>query len=238
VASRLIELANLRPGMMVADFGCGTGAVAIPAARIVNPGRVTGIDSSAAMIVQARQKAMEAGVKNVMLLCEDAMAPVLERGTQDAVLASMLVTYLPQPAMALHAWRDLLRREGVLAFSWVLDEDPEWQPAYDAVDQFLRPEDRWSAARHHWSIPEAETALPPDMTTTATTVEPLTTWYRNLEHWWESAWIQAPSIAWSKIPEMFRDAARDAAFVRLRGLQNRDGSLERTRPICYTAARQ
>jgi SAM-dependent methyltransferase len=222
--------------MATADMGCGTGAVTIPAARIVYPARVTGIDSSAAMVVRARREADHAGAGNVMFWSEDASSPTLEPGTLDAVLSSMVVSYLPSPATALQAWRGLLKPGGVLAFSWVKATDKEWEAAYDAVDAFLAPEDRWSAQRRRLTLTQAEGFVPPGMRVTTTT-EPVTTRYSSLGHWWESQWTAAPALAWEHIPPEFRDSARQAAFARLAGLENRDGSLERTRAVAYTIAR-
>jgi len=61
--------------------------------------------------------------------------------------------------------------------------------------------------------------------------------YRDLEHWWLSSWTQAPAITWSQIPPEDHDTAKQAAFAALRGLANRDGSLDRVRTVCYTIAR-
>ena len=48
-----------------------------------------------------------------------------------------MVYLLPDPAVVLDRWRVLLRPGGILAFSWVLAEDPAWQPVFAAVDAFL-----------------------------------------------------------------------------------------------------
>jgi O-methyltransferase/aklanonic acid methyltransferase len=237
VASRLVELAGLRPGMHVLDAGCGAGAATIPAALTVAPGgRVTGIDSAAAMIVRARREADHAGLTNTEFWCEDAASPSLRPCSLEAVISSMVVAYLPSPATALHAWRELLRPAGVLAWSWVQGQEKEWQAAYDAVDAFLAPEDQWSAQRRRWTVAEAESLLPPGMKVTTVT-EPVTTRYESADHWWESQWTQAPAVAWGHIPSEFRGSARKAASDKLAGLASRDGSLERTRAVCYTIAR-
>jgi SAM-dependent methyltransferase len=235
IADRLIELAGLKRGMVTADMGCGAGAVTLPAARVVHPARVIAVDSSAAMIARAEHRAREAGIENVVFRCVDATRPGLEQGAFDAVISSLVVTFFPSPAMALHAWRDLLRPGGVIAFSWMLSEDRAWQPAYDAVDAFLAREERWSATRPHWAVADAEAALPPDMSV-ATRVEDHVTRYASVSQWWELSLTQAPAIAWSHIPAESRDNAREAAFARLRRLQKTDGSLERVRTICYTVA--
>jgi demethylmenaquinone methyltransferase/2-methoxy-6-polyprenyl-1,4-benzoquinol methylase len=54
---KALERAGLRPGMHVADVGCGTGVVASLARRVVGPrGTVTGIDPSRAMRHEAAKR--------------------------------------------------------------------------------------------------------------------------------------------------------------------------------------
>lgn len=237
VAERLVQLAGLVPGASVLDAGCGTGAATLPAARAVLPGgSVTGIDSAAAMVVRARQEAAKAGITNAVFACEDASDLPYPASSFNAVIASLVVSYLPRPARALHGWRYLLRPGGTLAFSWVQAEDPVWNAVFDAVDSFLSPDQHWARYPRRWAAGEAEQALPPDMKV-STATEPVTTRYASMDHWWASAWTQAPALAWSGIPRSARGDARQAAFAELAGFQAGDGSLERTRAVCYTVAR-
>lgn len=235
VAERLVGLAGLRPGTDVLDVGCGAGAATIPAARVVRPGQVTGIDSAVAMITRARQRAEQADARNVTFLRGDAMSPAFGPATFDAVISSMVVQHLRTPQTALRAWLELLRPAGVLAFSWAGAEDPAWVPAFDAVDAFLPPGDRW-AARRQLTHDEVRAMLPHGWDVAAIT-EPVVSRYATMDQWWESSWTQAPAIAWSKLPPPSRHDARQAAFAVLAGLRARDGSLERTRCVCYATVR-
>lgn len=238
VAERLVELADLQPGMAVLDAGCGTGAASIPAARAVAPGgQVTGIDTAAAMITRARRQAAHAGITNAIFCCEDAARLPYEPASFDAVIASLVVYLLPRPAAALTGWHRLLRRLGVLAFSWVAAEDPAWEDAFTAVDTFLPEPQRWSAYRRQWTVPEAEDLLPQEMTGIITVTEPVISRYTSMDHWWQSAWTQAPALAWQHITPSQRGDACQAAFTKLQKLPAADGSLQRVRTVCYTMAK-
>src|SRR5712691_2834084 len=60
----IIRLASLETGDDILDIGCGTGTLAIAAARHVGTtGAVTGIDASPAMIARANRKAGKAGAR-------------------------------------------------------------------------------------------------------------------------------------------------------------------------------
>ena len=95
---RALRLAALQTGESVLDVGCGTGTLAIAAARYVGPtGGVFGIDASADMIARAKRKAARAGVNVVF---ENAVAEALPfRDAQfDVVLATVMLHHLPRPA--------------------------------------------------------------------------------------------------------------------------------------------
>jgi SAM-dependent methyltransferase len=197
---------------------------------------VTGIDSAAAMIVRARREAAQAGVRNVIFACEDASVLPYPASSYDAVISSLVVTYLPRPAQALLGWHYLLRPGGTLAFSWVQAEDPAWTAVFEAVDRFIPPDLRWLARVKRWSVADAENMLPAGLDV-STITEPVTTCYTSMGHWWASSWTQAPALAWSHIPQFARDQARQAAFEVLAGFTTREGGLERTRAVSYTVAR-
>jgi ubiquinone/menaquinone biosynthesis C-methylase UbiE len=62
VRRRIIDAAEISPGQRVLDVGCGTGTLAIEAAKAVGPeGRVDGIDPSPEMIARATSKAKTSG---------------------------------------------------------------------------------------------------------------------------------------------------------------------------------
>ena len=241
VGNRLVEFAGLAPHLRVLDVGCGAGAATIPAARAVSPGgHVTAIDIAEPMLDRTEHAAQAAGLGNVAVQHADAAAPPFPARSFDAVLASLVVYLLADPAAALERWRELVRPGGILAFSWVLGEDPLWEAVYAAVDSYL-PAGRqgWNEFWHRppCNSVEGVEAMLGGYACVVTTPEPVTTRYTSPAHWWQSSWTQAPALIWQHIPAGRRDAARDAAFACLRPLAAADGTLERTRTVCYTTAR-
>ncbi|MFQ3669380.1 MAG: class I SAM-dependent methyltransferase [Fimbriimonadaceae bacterium] len=80
--SFLIEKLQLEPGQHLVDIGCGTGRHAVEFAR--RGFRVTGVDLSAGMLDQARQKAEAAGV-DVEFVHADAREFVREAAFDAAI---------------------------------------------------------------------------------------------------------------------------------------------------------
>lgn len=76
VSERMLDLANLCPGMRVLDLASGCGEPAVRAARRVGPtGSVLGIDLSEAVLAVAREKAEREAISNLELRVGDAESP-------------------------------------------------------------------------------------------------------------------------------------------------------------------
>lgn len=93
---RILELARVETGETVLDVGCGTGTLAIAAARRVGPvGAVYGIDASPEMLARARRKAAKAGVEAVFRNAPAQALPFPD-AKFDAVLSTVMLHHLPR----------------------------------------------------------------------------------------------------------------------------------------------
>lgn len=93
---RCIDLARVASGAAVLDVGCGTGSLAIAAARHVGPtGRVFGIDASPPMIARARRKATKDGVHVDFNVGVAEHLPFPD-GRFDVVLSTLMLHHLPR----------------------------------------------------------------------------------------------------------------------------------------------
>jgi ubiquinone/menaquinone biosynthesis C-methylase UbiE len=244
VAARLVELAALPPGARVLDAGCGTGAVLLPAAAAVGPaGQVTGIDLAEGMLSRAAAEASRRGLSWVSVQQADAGAPPFPAGSFDAVLASNLLGFLPEPPQAARHYLDLLEDGGIFAFTWNVAEDPRWLAVFDAAEAYL-PDgvDGFVDFLHRPpfdSVMALEDMLTQSgYTEVSTAVEPVLLRYREPDQWWTSSWNQAPRVIWQHIPPSDRPSARDAAVAEMERLRHPDGTLSRTITFGYTVARR
>ena len=98
---RSLELLALRPGASVLDVGCGNGPELRSLAAIVGPGgRVVGLERSAALIAQARERG-RAQAESVELVQADAGDLPFGEGEFDACRADRTLQHLEDPARGL-----------------------------------------------------------------------------------------------------------------------------------------
>lgn len=116
VRAELLDRLELRPGERVLDVGCGTGTLAVAAARRVGrDGWVGGVDAAPQMVQAARRKAAREGVGVDVreALAQDLPFP---DGSVDAVMTSMAMHHVPPHArvVAVAEMRRVLRPGGRL----------------------------------------------------------------------------------------------------------------------------
>ncbi len=126
-AGRIVGHLDLRPGMTVADIGCGPGRVTLPLARAVGPGgRVVALDLQAGMLRHAREKAEAAGLDNIDFLEAGLASGALGRDRFDRAVLVAVLGEIPDRAAALAEIRDALRPGGILSVTELVF-DPHFQ---------------------------------------------------------------------------------------------------------------
>ncbi len=112
---RILLRAGLKPGMTVADFGCGVGATTRTLAEMVGPaGSVTGVDVSADQLEQGRRLCATEGITNARFVEASAMATGLPRGSFDLVYCRYLLLHLTEPSACLREMFEILKPGGIL----------------------------------------------------------------------------------------------------------------------------
>ena len=107
--------AGLLPGMRVADFGCGVGAMTRNLAEIVGPkGSVTGIDLHEQQLREAGNLCEACGLSNVSFWKADACDTRLAENTFDLVYCRFLLIHLPDPMACLHEMHRVLKPGGII----------------------------------------------------------------------------------------------------------------------------
>lgn len=111
---RVLLDAGLKPGMRVADLGCGVGMTTTLLAELVGPtGHVVGVDFSGEQIAQA-EELLPADLSNVSFVEASATDTGLPRNSFDLVYCRFLLIHLPDPDAALREMRNLLKPDGIL----------------------------------------------------------------------------------------------------------------------------
>jgi SAM-dependent methyltransferase len=113
-AQRVLVKAGIRPGMRVADIGCGVGMVTNMLSKLVGPkGNVVGVDASKDQVEQAR-KLLTVDAANISFVVASALSTGLPAGSFDLVYCRFLLIHLSDPQQALVEMRRILRPNGIL----------------------------------------------------------------------------------------------------------------------------
>ena len=113
-AARLVKFAGIKPGHRVLDVACGTGVVAITAAR--HEAHVTALDLTPELLSVARDNARIAGVA-VDWHEGDVESLPFDADSFDAVVSQYGHIFAPRPDVAVREMLRVLRPGGALAFS-------------------------------------------------------------------------------------------------------------------------
>jgi ubiquinone/menaquinone biosynthesis C-methylase UbiE len=129
-------LPSLVRGMSLLDVGCGPGTVTADLAARLSPGTVVGVDASAGVVAEAKERARRAG-SGAAFCVGDAYGLGFADAAFDVVHAHQVLQHLARPVEALCEMRRVLRPGGLVA---VRDSDYSaftWAPADRWLDRWL-----------------------------------------------------------------------------------------------------
>ena len=134
-AALLVQFAGVRPGDAVLDVACGTGVVAITAAR--GGAKVRGLDLSPALLIEARKNGALIGA-DIEFTEGDVEAMHYSNAEFDVVLSQFGHMFAPRPEIAIAEMLRVLKPGGRIAFA-------TWPPElfvgrlFDVVAKYLPP---------------------------------------------------------------------------------------------------
>jgi SAM-dependent methyltransferase len=148
-AARLATFARIAPGQRVLDVGCGTGVVALVAARL--GARVSGLDLTPELLVRARENAAIAGVE-IEWQEGDAEALPYADGSFDTVVSQFGHMFAPRPDVVMREMLRVLRPGGTIAFA-------TWPPElftgrmFSLVGRYMPPPPEGVSPPPQWGDP-------------------------------------------------------------------------------------
>lgn len=142
----ILDGLQLDAGQQAVDIGCGMGADVFEIAGTVGPtGSVVGVDSSEAMILEARRRA-EASSLPVSFHVGDAQALPFDDATFDACRCERMLMHVPDAELAVSEMVRVTKpggRIGIFDFDWdtfVIDspDKPTTRAVVDAFSDGIR----------------------------------------------------------------------------------------------------
>jgi len=123
--SHVLDVAGVRAGARVCDFGAGSGYFTVHLARRVGPtGRVFAVDLQPEMLTLLRQKLTREGLSNVTPVLAKASEPSLPAASVDLVLMVDVYHELERPDLTMAQLRAALAPGGRVVWVEYRAEDP------------------------------------------------------------------------------------------------------------------
>jgi SAM-dependent methyltransferase len=149
-AFKLVRFAGVQSGEKVLDVACGTGVVAITAARL--GATVTGLDLTPALLEKARQNAELARV-SIEFHEGDVEGLPFKDASFDVVMSQFGHIFAPRPSVAVSEMLRVLKSGGRIAFS-------TWPPElyvgrmFALMASYLPPPPAGAAPPTQWGNPD------------------------------------------------------------------------------------
>ncbi len=122
----LMECLDLKPGMVVADIGAGSGVISLMLAKHVGEtGEVLAVDIQPEMLAAISAKCKELGVTNIENVLGTVKSPRLEHNTVDLIVMVDVYHEFNYPYEMLSDMSKALKPGGRIAFVEYRKEDPE-----------------------------------------------------------------------------------------------------------------
>ncbi len=120
-----LDAIAIRPGMVVADVGAGTGYMSLRLAKRVGPsGKVYANDIQPGMLRRLRENAAKAGIANIETVQGEEADPKLPPGSLDLVLLVDVYHEFSKPRQMIDKIREALKPDGRLVLLEYRKEDP------------------------------------------------------------------------------------------------------------------
>ena len=218
---RIVGYADLQPGQSVLDVACGAGAVLLPAAGAVGPGRTAvGIDIVAGMVRSATDRADLAGLQ-VATATMDAEYLGLKSASFDVVTCAFGLGFFGLDG--LREMRRVLRPGGRLVATVRAHRGPGWE----FFDQLCADYGLINAA-----YPKGRQASRGDLgdsfgqaglvgLTWAT--DQVTVVFADPESWWRWVWSHGERGYVERLSESDQPRFRDACYARLEQMRTPEG---------------
>jgi SAM-dependent methyltransferase len=121
----MLKQLDVKPGMIVADLGCGNGFYTTKLAKMVGEsGIVIGVDIQKEMLAMLRKAADDEKLTNIVLTLANAVDPKLPEGKVDLVLVVDTYHEVSNPQEVLAGVRKSLAPHGRMALVEFRAEDP------------------------------------------------------------------------------------------------------------------
>lgn len=139
----LLSLVEARPGGKLLDLGCGTAELTSEALDSTEVATALGVDSSTAMLSEARRLAAERGETRLDLRIGDLadLRDLTDPGDWDIIIANASLQWAPDHEQVLTHWRSRLRAGGQLAVQVPANPD---HPSHLAITEVLHSEPFYS----------------------------------------------------------------------------------------------